>query len=64
MADYVLVIPEALFTKKMPSYGCRNIYYSPKTIWQPSQVYNGNPYMNKTVFVFLVNRGGPEYFQA
>ena len=35
-----------LFTIKTPSYGYRNPHYKPKTVWQ---VYNGNPYTNKTV---------------
>ena len=44
------VIHEAgpLFTKKTPSYGYRDPYYKPKTVWRPSQVYNGNPYTDKT----------------
>ena len=33
-----------------PSYGYRNPHYRPKTICWPSQVYNGNPDINKTVF--------------
>ena len=33
-----------LFTKKTPSYGYRDPHYKPKTVWRPSQVYNGNPY--------------------
>ena len=32
-----------LFTKKTPSYGYRDPHYKPKTVWRPSQVYNGNP---------------------
>ena len=38
-----------LFTKKTPSYGYRNPLYKPKTVWPPYQVYNGNPYTDKTV---------------
>ena len=34
-----------LFTKKVPSYEFRNPQYKPKTVWRPSQVYNGNHYM-------------------
>ena len=37
-----------IFTKKTPSYGYGNPHYKPKTVWWPSQVYNGNPYTNKT----------------
>ena len=43
-------LPGHLFTKKTPSYGYRNPHYKPKTVWRPSQVYNGNPYSNKTAF--------------
>ena len=46
-----------LFTKKTPCYGYRDPHYKPKTVWRPSQVYNGNPYTDKTSGVFLVNRG-------
>ena len=41
-------IPGPLFTKKTPSYGYRDPHYKPKTVWRPSQVYNGNPYTDKT----------------
>ena len=41
--------PGPLFTKKTPSYGYRNPHYKPNTVWRPSQVYNGNPYTDKTV---------------
>ena len=37
-----------LFTKKTSSYGYRDPHYKPKTVWRPSQVYNGNPYTDKT----------------
>ena len=37
-----------LFTKKMRSYGYKDPHYKPKTVWWPSQVYNGNPYTDKT----------------
>ena len=37
-----------LFTKKTPSYGYMNPHFKPKTVWWPSQVYNGNPYTDKT----------------
>ena len=37
-----------LFTKKTPSYGYRDPHDKPKTVWRPSQVYNGNPYTDKT----------------
>ena len=40
--------PWPLFTKKMPSYGKRNLHYKPK-LWWPSQVYNGDPDTNRTV---------------
>ena len=39
-----------LFTIKTPSYGYKNPHYKPKTFWWPSQVYNRNPYANKTVY--------------
>ena len=42
------MIPGPLFTKKTPSYGYRDPHYKPKTVWRPSQVYNGNPYTDKT----------------
>ena len=38
-----------LFTKDMPSYRSKNPHYKPKTVWWPSQVYNGNPYTKKMV---------------
>ena len=41
--------PGPLFTKKTPSYGYRDPHYKPKTVWRPSQVYNGNPHTDKTV---------------
>ena len=28
--------------------GYRDPHYKPKTVWRPSQVYNGNPYTDKT----------------
>ena len=37
-----------LFTKKTSSYGYRDPHYKPKTVWRPSQVYNGNSYTDKT----------------
>ena len=37
-----------LFTKKTPSYGYRDPHDKPKTVWRLSQVYNGNPYTDKT----------------
>ena len=37
-----------LFIKKTPSYGYRNPHYKPKTVVRLSQVYNGNPYTDKT----------------
>ena len=40
--------PGPLFTKKTPSYGYRDPDDKPKTVWRPSQVYNGNPYTDKT----------------
>ena len=36
-----------LFTKKTPSHWYRYPHYKPKTVWRPSQVYNGNPYTSK-----------------
>ena len=32
-----------------PSYVFKNFHYKPKTVWRPSQVYNGNPHTNTTV---------------
>ena len=40
--------PGPLVTKKTPYYGYRDPYNKPKTVWWPSQVYNGNPYTDKT----------------
>ena len=40
--------PGPLFTKKTQSYGYRDHHDKPKTVWQPFQVYNGNPYTDKT----------------
>ena len=37
-----------LFTKKTSSYGYRDPHDKPKTVWRPSQVYNGNLYTDKT----------------
>ena len=38
-----------LLTKKTSPYGYRNSHYKPKTVWRPSQVYNGNAYTNNTM---------------
>ena len=38
--------------QKTPSHKYRNPHYKTKTVWRPSQVYNGDSYT-----VFLVNRG-------
>ena len=35
-------------TTKTLSYMYRNPHYKPMIVWQLSQVYNGNPYTNKT----------------
>ena len=40
--------PGPPFTNKTPSYGYRDAHDKPKTVWRPSQVYNGNPYTDKT----------------
>ena len=40
-----------LFTKKTPSYGYRDPHDKPKTVWRPSQVYNRNPYTDKTASI-------------
>ena len=38
-----------LFTKKTPSADVyRDPHDKPKTVWRPSQVYNGNPYTDET----------------
>ena len=47
-----------LFTKKTPSYGYRNPHYKPKTVWRPSQVYNGNPYTDKTASSLWIEAQG------
>ena len=39
-----------LFTKMPPSYGYMDPHDEPKTVWRPSQVYNGNPYTDKTAY--------------
>ena len=41
--------PGPLFTKKTPSYGYRDPHDKPKTVWRPSQVYNGNTYTDTTI---------------
>ena len=38
-----------LLFKKTPSYRYRNPHYKPVTVWRPSQIYNGNPYISKTI---------------
>ena len=45
---FSIYIAGPLFTKKTPSYGYRDPHYKPKTVWRPSQLYNGNPYTDKT----------------
>ena len=40
--------PGPLFTKKTPSYGYRDPHDEAKTVWRLYQVYNGNPYTDKT----------------
>ena len=40
--------PGPLFTKKTPSYGYMDPHYKTETVWRPSQVYDGNPYTDKT----------------
>ena len=32
----------------------RNPHYKPKTVWRPSQVYNGNPYTNKSASSYSI----------
>ena len=39
--------PWASIHKKTPSYWYRDPHYKPKTVWRPSQVYNGKPYTDK-----------------
>ena len=46
--EYILT-PRFLFTKKSLSCGYMNLYHKPKTVRWPSQVYDGNPYTDKTV---------------
>ena len=38
-------ISRPLFIKKTLSHGYKYLHYKPHMIWQPSQVYNGNPYI-------------------
>ena len=38
-----------LLTKTTSPNGNRNSHYKPKTVWRPSQVYNGNAYTNNTM---------------
>ena len=47
--------------KKVLFYGYRNPHDKPKTVWQLSQVYNGNPYTNKTVIFKWI---GPEFMKV
>ena len=47
-AEWKYNSPGPLFTKKTPSYGYRDPHDKPQTVWRPSQVYNGNPYTDKT----------------
>ena len=44
----ILWEPGPLFTKMTSSYGYRYPHDKPQTVWRPSQVYNGNPYTDKT----------------
>ena len=39
------------------SYGYKNPLYKPKTVWQPSQVYNGNFYNMETVLLIEYRPG-------
>ena len=48
LTSCLCIIAGPLFTKTTPSYGYRDPHYKPKTVWRPSQVYNGNPYTDKT----------------
>ena len=41
--------PRHLVTKTTLSYRYRNPHYKPTTFWRPSQVYNGNPFTNKSL---------------
>ena len=43
-----------LFIKKTYLW-YRNPHNKPKTAWRPSQVYNGNPFINKTVSSYGMN---------
>ena len=45
-------IPGPLFIKKTPSYGYP--HDKPKTVWRPSQVYNGNLYTDKTASSYWI----------
>ena len=47
--------------KKVLFYWYRNPHNKPKTVWQLSQVYNGNPYTNKTVSFMWI---GPEFMKV
>ena len=45
--------------KKSLFYGFKNPHHKLNTVWWPSQVYNGNPYINKT-FKWI----GPEFMKV
>ena len=51
--------PGPLFTKKTSSYGYRDPNYKPNTVWWPSQVYNGNPYTDKTASSLWIEAQDP-----
>ena len=51
-----------MFTKKVPSRGYGNSRYKPKTVWRPSQFYNGNPYTNKTLSSYWLE--APKYISG
>ena len=54
LCSRTLILSGPLFTNKTPSYGYRDPHNKPKTVWRPSQVYNGNPYTDKTASSWLI----------
>ena len=45
----MLCLPGLYSLKKKLPYGYKSLRYKPEMVWQPSQVYDGNPYTNKAV---------------
>ena len=51
----IVLRPNASFTKKTPSHGYKNPHYKPETVWRPSQVYNGNTYINMLMSSYWID---------